>query len=304
MDSISFVVTVFNKEKFLPDVLDCILKDRRHCGGGEIVLVNDGSTDRSLALLEAFASANEGVIVVDQPNGGVAKASNVGFAHATCPFVRFVDGDDLIVLGSSRALVDVLKAQDAAIAYGSYAEYDSHAPFAVPVFPQDAAFHRLQDPLRAVLRHCPFSPSSTVLNRKRVQAAFPLPETFRTGQDFSMGLRFATCGLFVETDVPCSFGPSAAQGRLSSNKALMYYEDVLIFAGEFQSNPGRFSRQDAAYAVGRMAGRAINYARRHLRCSSRQMIALWWIKVKLRFPYARASVRDMQTIAATYRSAS
>jgi len=60
----------------------------------EVIAVNDGSKDRSLAVLRHFES--RGVVVIDKPNGGASSARNAGLRVARGEFVQFLDADDLL----------------------------------------------------------------------------------------------------------------------------------------------------------------------------------------------------------------
>ncbi len=72
--AVSFVLTVYNKEYFLPAVLDAVVAQSGDFER-EYVIVNDGSTDDSLSLIRAFAERTPNVVIVDQPNGGCSKAA-------------------------------------------------------------------------------------------------------------------------------------------------------------------------------------------------------------------------------------
>ena len=100
---VSIIVPVYNVEKYLPQCLDSILSQTYpHL---EIVLVNDGSTDNSLAVAENYASRDVRIRIIDKPNEGVAATRNVGLNHATGDFVLFVDSDDWIELDMVGFLV-------------------------------------------------------------------------------------------------------------------------------------------------------------------------------------------------------
>jgi glycosyltransferase involved in cell wall biosynthesis len=62
----------------------------------EIIAINDGSTDHSLAILREYEAANHCVRVIDQANGGVAAARNLGIETATGEYLMFVDDDDYL----------------------------------------------------------------------------------------------------------------------------------------------------------------------------------------------------------------
>ncbi len=93
MPLVSCILPVFNGERFLARALDSIFaQDGARL---EVIVVDDGSTDRSAEIAAGFA----GVRLIRQPNGGVARARNEGVAHAEGGFIAFLDADDLWLAG-------------------------------------------------------------------------------------------------------------------------------------------------------------------------------------------------------------
>ena len=100
---LSLVIPVYNAEKYLPRLMRGVLEQT--CGDFEVILVDDGSTDGSLALCRSYAS--ERVRVVSVPNGGPAMARNHGI-DACSPLSRhvvFADSDDEIAPDYLTALM-------------------------------------------------------------------------------------------------------------------------------------------------------------------------------------------------------
>lgn len=89
---ISIVLPLYNKEKYIDDVLNAIkiqtFKDF------EVVVVDDGSTDDSARIVEGYA--NENIHLIRKKNGGVSSARNVGVQNSSGHFIFFLDGDDII----------------------------------------------------------------------------------------------------------------------------------------------------------------------------------------------------------------
>ena len=89
----SIIVPVYNAAAFVADTIENLLKQNVD---KEIVLVNDGSADGSLAILRKYESHYDCIHVIDKPNGGVASARNKGLDYATGDYIIFVDSDDFI----------------------------------------------------------------------------------------------------------------------------------------------------------------------------------------------------------------
>lgn len=102
---LSFVVPVYNTEKYLPQCLDSLLT--QDIPDYEILCVNDGSTDRSGEILDAYQEKHPQIRVLHKENGGVVTARNTGLNQARGTYIWFVDADDLVrenILGKLRSL--------------------------------------------------------------------------------------------------------------------------------------------------------------------------------------------------------
>lgn len=91
---VSIIVPIYNVENYLLECLESI--ENQTLDNIEVIAVNDGSTDRSPEILEAFCKGKENYKIVNQDNGGVSKARNVGVSYATGEYVYFLDSDDMI----------------------------------------------------------------------------------------------------------------------------------------------------------------------------------------------------------------
>ena len=94
MNSISIIIPVYNAEKYLTECLDSIIAQSYR--DFEVILVNDGSRDRSLDICNEFAARDCRIKVIDKPNGGVSSARNCGIKQASGEWITFIDSDDLI----------------------------------------------------------------------------------------------------------------------------------------------------------------------------------------------------------------
>lgn len=91
---ISVIVPVYNVENYLRDCIESVCAQTYQ--DLEIILVDDGSTDRSGEICDEFAQRDERIVVVHQKNGGVTQARNTGLRISHGEYIGFVDGDDWI----------------------------------------------------------------------------------------------------------------------------------------------------------------------------------------------------------------
>ncbi|WP_081487740.1 glycosyltransferase [Nitratireductor aquibiodomus] len=89
---VSFVIPVFNTERFLERCLDSLLNQAFR--DFEIVLVDDGSNDSSFAIAERYAAADSRIRVTRQENSGQGAARNRGIELAQGDYIWFIDSDD------------------------------------------------------------------------------------------------------------------------------------------------------------------------------------------------------------------
>ena len=92
MINLSFVVPVYNVEQYLAKCLDSILVGNAFTG--QVICVNDGSTDGSAAILDHYVKKYQNVEVITRTNSGLSAARNAGLKAAKGEYVCFLDSDD------------------------------------------------------------------------------------------------------------------------------------------------------------------------------------------------------------------
>ena len=97
MSGISVIIPAYNHEELLPQTLESLL--RQTFPAEEIIVVDDGSTDRTADVAESFG---EPIRVIRQENSGPAAARNRGFHESQGEFIHFFDSDDLACLISMK----------------------------------------------------------------------------------------------------------------------------------------------------------------------------------------------------------
>ena len=119
---LSFIVPVYNTEKYLGECLDSLLAQDIPPDDYEIICVNDGSTDRGLELLLKYASSHKNLRIVDKENEGVATARNIGLGLANGQYIWFIDSDDMLQSDALAHVYDALSsAQCDRLIVGNYA---------------------------------------------------------------------------------------------------------------------------------------------------------------------------------------
>jgi glycosyltransferase involved in cell wall biosynthesis len=92
-DLVSVVIPAFNAEATIDDTLKSVRSQTHRTL--EIILVDDGSTDKTMSIAAAHAAKDNRIVLISQENAGVAAARNVGWQLAHSELIAFVDADDL-----------------------------------------------------------------------------------------------------------------------------------------------------------------------------------------------------------------
>lgn len=123
---ISIIIPVYNVEKYLPKCLDSVLQQTY--SDTEVICVNDGSTDRSIDILEHYALADSRVKIISRENRGISVSRNEALDVAKGEWVMFVDSDDWTDEGTCEKALAIAKEQQAdTIMWGYTREYEGRS---------------------------------------------------------------------------------------------------------------------------------------------------------------------------------
>ena len=143
---ISVIVPIYNVHDYLAKCLDSLYIQADD--NMEIILVNDGSTDNSLSICEAYAKVHPNTIIVNKENGGLSDARNVGTMAATGDYIFYLDSDDWLAPEAIRTLSDYALAYNCEVvqggfyyAYNNFLLYDKNKNSLV--LTKDDAMHEL-----------------------------------------------------------------------------------------------------------------------------------------------------------------
>lgn len=121
MPQISVLVPIFNVEKYLRECLDSVVNQTLR--DLEIICINDGSTDGSLAIIEEYAQRDPRVVLIDKPNSGYGDSMNKGLERATGEYIAIVESDDWIELDMFEKLHDIAVDQGVEVVKSNYFTY-------------------------------------------------------------------------------------------------------------------------------------------------------------------------------------
>lgn len=272
MDSVSFVVTVYNKQPFLRRVVEAL---RAQVGPfeSEFIFVDDGSTDDSGGVLRDLVGPLANATIITQPNKGPSAALNAGLAIARGTFIKPVDGDDVLSPWASLDLIRAIRQSGGKVAaarVGLQASYPfvddgrvlfGNAAAAIAHGDVDVDVVSIEEGLAASIRRPTMTPTAMMFTRAALEETGGCdPDVFV--QDYSLELRLVSRYPVAWIDSECYASPDEAPGRLSIN-VLQTLHDVNYALQRFLAATPELPPALVAAAIRRATGRAWHYARRN-----------------------------------------
>lgn len=120
---VSIIVAVYNVEKYLNRCLESLINQTLK--EIEIILVDDGSTDRSGQICDDYSKKDSRIIVIHKENQGLGMARNSGLDMAIGEYVVFVDSDDFIDINAYKEMYNKIKSSDYDMLMSNYYEYNT-----------------------------------------------------------------------------------------------------------------------------------------------------------------------------------
>jgi glycosyltransferase involved in cell wall biosynthesis len=203
------VIPVYNVEKYLAECVDSVLGQTYT--DYEIILVDDGATDSSGAMCDAYARQDPRIRVIHQANGGLSAARNTGLKAARGEYVYFLDSDDYIEPQTLKVLLETAEREQADVVFFDgfvffdQCEEDDSVSRYIRKAPYDA-----QNGRRMLLE---------LLNKEEYRTAVPLM-LFRRGYLLEHGLWFEE-GIIHEDEL-FTFLVYNADGQIAHCHAQLY----------------------------------------------------------------------------------
>lgn len=180
-ESISVVIPLYNKEAEIERALTSVVE--QSLAVGEIIVVNDGSTDNSKEIVERFISAHPeaGIRLINQPNSGVSAARNRGIEEAKGEYIALLDADDWWLsnyIAEVCRLMEYYPDSDAYSTAFNIVDGDNHTRASAPT--TEGYISPANEALRG---RYPIIPSTATLRRCTVLRCGGFPEGMRIGED-------------------------------------------------------------------------------------------------------------------------
>jgi glycosyltransferase involved in cell wall biosynthesis len=109
---LSIIIPLYNSEKYIINCVESLLRQNLSINEYEIIIIDDGSTDSSVALLEDILIDQTNILVYTQKNSGVGSAKNRGISLAKGKYIYFIDPDDYLASDVLKTIIDCAEKKE------------------------------------------------------------------------------------------------------------------------------------------------------------------------------------------------
>lgn len=286
---VSVIIGNYNYAEFLPIAIDSVLQQTY--GNVELIVVDDGSTDDSRALI---ADYKEQITPVLQQNGGQAAALNAGFTASKGGIICFLDADDIFEADKVQKIVDIFHNRDDAGWCFHALKLFSHQT-SEPLCVTRAFPNRRHDPsgdydFRWALRqgHLGFyapSTSGLCFTRSLLVKILPMPEALRMAADryLTNAAVFLSQGYFLQTPLTHQRIHSSNDGTLQENlsaKQKLGYNAILTAYFLHANFPETWKFSHRTFAIGWGTARRYGFVSDEAKRTQQRYLSSvsWWEK--------------------------
>lgn len=150
MPLVSVIIPVYNAEPYLNECLDSVIN--QSVNDIEIICINDGSTDKSLDILQQYAENDSRIKIFSIENQGVSHARNLGLSKAEGKYVCFIDSDDYVDLDFCKKLLSKF-SDEIDIVFGGHVKLNVLGRKVRPWLPQVVCTAKIFDNLMSLTKH-------------------------------------------------------------------------------------------------------------------------------------------------------
>ena len=244
---VSAILPVYNGEKYLSETLESLL--RQTYPALEVIAIDDGSSDRSPAILEEYRERFGGkLMIVHIPNSGVSRARNTGVERARGFYIAFIDQDDIWTPDKVARQVDALSRSRSRISFTNSAIIDGEGRIRssrVRRFPKGGAVNWFEqilfDPLVAV--------SSVMLEKGLFLEIGGFSPELRISEDYDLLLRILSTERVEVLDEPLLQYRDHRGSNTYTRMDCLLKEGVMVMGQWRVAHPEIFRRNWMKYVI-------------------------------------------------------
>lgn len=198
MPAISVVMPVYNAERYIAEAVESILNQT--FTDFEFIIINDGSTDRSLEILQCYARQDSRIRLISRENRGLVKTLNEGLALAKAPLIARMDADDVAFLDRFHLQVQFMDQHPEVVCIGGYWEIIDDAGRVLTLLKVPEDNEQIQD---LILKgHASITHPSAMFRKAQVQELGGYRGEFEAAEDLDLWLRLGEIGLLANIPYP------------------------------------------------------------------------------------------------------
>ena len=163
---VSVIVPVYQAEKYLPICLTSLINQT--LDDYEIILVNDGSTDQSLTIINHFKSQSDKIKLINQENQGIIEAKKNGLKEARGEYILFMDNDDWLDHEALLKLYQHAKQTDADLVFYDFIEVVETIGYYKKLFKDNWESFK-KDPFKELMKSLPCPLWTKLIKRQYIQ---------------------------------------------------------------------------------------------------------------------------------------
>lgn len=240
---ISVVMPCYNAAPYVEIAVESVMQQSYpHL---ELILIDDGSTDESPAIIERLAAAHPGrITVLHQTNSGPYAARNHGLAHAHGNFIAFLDADDTWHPDALKKLHDAMTGAPADVAYCGWQNIGELAVGTQPFIPPN---YPMEDAAKLFLQTCPWPINAALVRRQLIDTLRGFSERLPTAMDYDLWLRIlATQPTVVRVPEVLAFYRRYARGEAHIPRWRQVFDAIAVRESFVRRHPAQLAHLSRA----------------------------------------------------------
>lgn len=230
MPKISVVIPAYNAELTIKETIQSV--QQQTFSDFELIVINDGSTDRTLEILQSIKEPR--LRIFSYENGGLPVARNRGISNATGEFIAFLDADDLWTPDKLELQLAALQQHpEAGVAYSWTYYIDEQGK---SLFPGIRIFYEGNVHADLLLRNFLLNGSNPLIRKQAIESVGKFDPTLKSGEDWDFYLRLAASWLFVVVPSYQIFYRQSSSS-MSSKVNVMKEANLMVIERAFKAAP-------------------------------------------------------------------
>ncbi len=194
---ISVVMSVYNGQEGLEDSIKSILNQTYN--NFEFIIINDGSTDGSLKIIEKFKAIDKRILIINHSNKGLAYSLNEGIRRANGEFIARMDADDISLPHRLLEQVKILIENENIMVVGTAAYYKDPITSSKNLIKMPEYHNEI---MKIIFKSSPFIHPSVLIRKKFLTLVKGYDDSFKRCQDYDIWLRGRFIGEYYNMQKP------------------------------------------------------------------------------------------------------